>query len=161
MMALQNHIHHVLTLALIAMAIWLFLASSHLVKKLVALVMLQAAPMLWMISLGYVKSARAPIIHDALKAPLANPLPHVVILTAIVVSFALTMLMIALMLRLKENYNTLDEQAIIHQQQIAASKRSRAQVKREAQLRRTQRLKKASKLPLRKMTIHRQLRSNQ
>jgi multicomponent Na+:H+ antiporter subunit C len=63
------------------------------------------------ISLGYVEGGSAPIL-EASKGLYGNPLPHVLILTAIVVGVATTALALALVVRIREAYGTVEEDEI-------------------------------------------------
>ena len=65
------------------------IARGNLVKKLVGLTIFQTSVFLMYISLGKVKGGTAPILAPGFEA-YSNPLPHVLILTAIVVGIATT-----------------------------------------------------------------------
>ncbi|MDP6952536.1 MAG: cation:proton antiporter subunit C [Alphaproteobacteria bacterium] len=95
---------------------------GNLIKKLVGLNIFQTAVFLLYISAGKVSGGTAPIIDD--DATLySNPLPHVLILTAIVVGVATLALGLALVVRIKEAYGTVEEdeiQAIENREEDAA-----------------------------------------
>jgi multicomponent Na+:H+ antiporter subunit C len=63
------------------------------------------------ISIGKVSGGTAPILADGIKT-YSNPLPHVLILTAIVVGVATTALGLALVVRIKESYGTIEDDEI-------------------------------------------------
>ena len=65
------------------------------------------------ISIGKVKSGTAPILNNDPSTIYSNPLPHVLILTAIVVGVATTALGLALVLRIQEAFGTIEEQELI------------------------------------------------
>ena len=81
------------------------IASNHLIKKIVGLNIFQTSVFMLYISLGKVAGGTAPIAADGIDA-YSNPLPHVLILTAIVVGIATTSLALALVIRIKESYGT-------------------------------------------------------
>ena len=81
------------------------------VKKLIGLNIFQTSVFLFYISVGKVDGGTAPIIGKGITS-YSNPLPHVLILTAIVVGVATTSLGLALVVRLKEAYGTIEEDEI-------------------------------------------------
>ena len=97
---------------LLMMAGFYIVMSRHnLVKKLIGLNIFQSAVFLFYISVGKVKGGTAPIIEQGISS-YSNPLPHVLILTAIVVGVATVSLGLALVVRLKEAYGTIEEDEI-------------------------------------------------
>ncbi len=99
------------------------ITKKNLVKKIIGMNIVQTAIILFYISIGAKKDATIPILqnsHDA--APLAvrafdyiNPLPHVLMLTAIVVSVATLGVALALVINIYRQYDTLEEDEI-HEQ---------------------------------------------
>ena len=97
---------------LLMMAGFYIVMSRHnLVKKLIGLNIFQSAVFLFYISVGKVKNGTAPIVEQGFSI-YSNPLPHVLILTAIVVGVATVSLGLALVVRLKEAYGTIEEDEI-------------------------------------------------
>ncbi len=91
---------------------YIVIASGNLVKKIVGLNIFQASVFLMYISIGKVLGGSIPIV--SVKAALySNPLPHVLILTAIVVGVATTALGLALIIRIREAYGTVEETDIL------------------------------------------------
>ena len=84
---------------------------GNLVKKLIGLNIFQTAVFLLYISAGKIFGGTAPIIDDDAEL-YSNPLPHVLILTAIVVGVATLALGLALVVRIKEAYGTVEEDEI-------------------------------------------------
>ena len=74
----------------------------------------QASVFILYISLGKIAGGTAPILREGISL-YSNPLPHVLILTAIVVGVSTTALGLALVVRIKEAYDTVEEDEI-HQQ---------------------------------------------
>ena len=93
---------------------YVVIASGNLIKKLVGLTVFQASVFVLYISMGKVSGGTAPIISNEFST-YSNPLPHVLILTAIVVGVSTTALGLALVVRIKEAYDTVEEDEI-HQQ---------------------------------------------
>ena len=88
-------------------------AKLNLVKKLLGLSLFQAAVFLLYIKMGKIEGGTAPIFIDGLDTELfSNPLPQVLILTAIVVGISTTALGLALVVRIHEAYGTIEEDEI-------------------------------------------------
>jgi len=99
--------------AILMMAgIYIAMSRGNLVKKVVGLNIFQASVFLLYISSGKIWGGTAPILGDHLTQPISNPLPHVLILTAIVVGVATTSIGLALIVRIKEAYDTVEEDEI-------------------------------------------------
>ncbi len=92
------------------------IATDNLVKKLVGLNIFQTSVFIFYISIGKIRDGTAPII-DANIDIYSNPLPHVLILTAIVVSVATTALGLSLIIRIKKAYGSIEEDEILDQDQ--------------------------------------------
>jgi multicomponent Na+:H+ antiporter subunit C len=90
---------------------YLVMASGNLIKKIVGLTIFQTSVFLLYISIGKVSGGTAPIIDKSIET-YSNPLPHVLILTAIVVGVATVALGLALIVRIKEAYGTIEEDEI-------------------------------------------------
>ena len=93
---------------------YVVISSGNLVKKIVGLSLFQASVFILYISLGKIAGGAAPILREGISL-YSNPLPHVLILTAIVVGVSTTALGLALVVRIKEAYDTVEEDEI-HQQ---------------------------------------------
>jgi multicomponent Na+:H+ antiporter subunit C len=87
------------------------IARPNLIKKIVGLFIFQTSVFILFISMAKIEGGTAPIV-EAGRALYSNPLPHVLILTAIVVSVATTALGLALVIRIKEEYGTINEDDI-------------------------------------------------
>lgn len=86
------------------------LARDNLVKKLLGLSVFQAAVFLLFISMGKVDGGTAPIVlNDNWDAVFSNPLPQVLILTAIVVGISTLALGLAIVVRIKEAYGRISD----------------------------------------------------
>jgi len=97
-----------MVITLMMIGLYTMISRGHLVKKLVGLNIFQAAVFLLYISVGFVRDAAPPMLAPGVER-YSNPLPSVLILTAIVVGVATTALGLALVLRIREAYGTVDE----------------------------------------------------
>ncbi len=88
-------------------------ASGHLVKRLVGLSLFQTAIFVFFITMGKVTGGTAPILEpNDPPALYANPLPSVLILTAIVVSLATLAVGLAITVRVNESYGSVESDDI-------------------------------------------------
>jgi len=99
---------------LMMIGLYAMIAKNNLIKKLVGMNIFQTAIILFYVSIGYKTNATIPIIQDAHGAVIhaadyINPLPHVLMLTAIVVSVATFGVAMALAVRIYQRYQTLEE----------------------------------------------------
>jgi len=99
---------------LMMVGFYVVIAHGNLIKKIVGLNIFQTSVFILYITMGYVSGGAAPILDDSVTA-YSNPLPHVLILTAIVVGVATTALALALIVRIKEAYGTVEEEEIHNQ----------------------------------------------
>ena len=96
----------------LAMAgLYIVIARGNLIKKLVGLNIFQASVFVLYISFSKVSGGTAPILDNGIDV-YSNPLPHVLILTAIVVGVATTALGLALVVRIRKEYGTIEEDDI-------------------------------------------------
>ena len=90
------------------------IARGNLIKKLIGLNLFQTSVFLLYISMGKVDGGTAPIVAEGVSI-YSNPLPHVLILTAIVVGIATTAVGLSLVIRIREAYDTIEEDEILQQ----------------------------------------------
>jgi multicomponent Na+:H+ antiporter subunit C len=90
---------------------YVVVSRGNLVKKLIGLNIFQASVFILYITMGKVAGGTAPIIAEGFEV-YSNPLPHVLILTAIVVGVATTALGLSLVVRINESYGTIEEDDI-------------------------------------------------
>ncbi len=110
--AIAAHYNYWLVVFLLMTGLYIAIASGNLVKKIVGLNVFQTAVFLFYISLGKVEGGTAPILTGRPET-FSNPLPHVLILTAIVVGVATTSLGLALAVRIRETYGSIEEADIM------------------------------------------------
>lgn len=87
---------------------YVVIAQGNLIKKVVGLNVFQVSVFVFYISMAKVKGGTAPILEEGIKV-YTNPVPHVLILTAIVVGVATTALALALVIRIKRAFGTIEE----------------------------------------------------
>ena len=105
---LPSHWHYLIYIALMMIGLYAVLAKGNLVKKVIGLNILQTAVFLFYLSIGHIDGATVPVKwHD--DAVYENPVPHVLMLTAIVVGVSVTAVALALIVRIKETYGTVEE----------------------------------------------------
>lgn len=109
-----GHYNYWIVILLMMVGFYTVISRGNLIKKIAGLNMFQTSVFLLYISIGNVSEGTTPIIAEGFKA-YSNPLPHVLILTAIVVGVATTALGLALVVRIKEAYGTIEEEEI-HEQ---------------------------------------------
>ena len=112
-----GHLNYWLFILLMMTGLYIVVAKGNLVKKIVGLNIFQTSVFMLYISIGKVTGGTAPIFPLDMKVDpdvvYSNPLPHVLILTAIVVGVATTALGLALILRIKESFGTIEEDEIL------------------------------------------------
>jgi multicomponent Na+:H+ antiporter subunit C len=100
------------TIFLMVAGLYVVIARGNLIKKLVGLAIFQTSIYLLYIAPGKLIGGTAPIVAEGFKV-YSNPLPHVLILTAIVVGIAVLALGLALVVRIREAYDSIEEDEIL------------------------------------------------
>ena len=100
-----------IVIVLMMIGFYIVIAHGNLIKKIVGLTIFQTSVFIFYISMAKVDGGTAPILADGIER-YSNPLPHVLILTAIVVGIATTALALALTVRIKEAYGSIEEEHI-------------------------------------------------
>lgn len=106
---------------LMLIGLWAMISKVNLVKKIIGMNIFQTAIILFYVSIGAKKGATIPILdvhgpggdHAVHAVDYINPLPHVLMLTAIVVSVATLGVALALVLSIYREHRTLDEDDIL------------------------------------------------
>ena len=110
-MNVLGYVNYWIAVLLLITGVYIVIARGNLVKKLVGLSIFQTSVYLIYISPGKILGGTAPIIAPGFTV-YSNPLPHVLILTAIVVGVATLALGLALVVRINEAYGTTEEDEI-------------------------------------------------
>jgi multicomponent Na+:H+ antiporter subunit C len=116
-----GHMNYWFFVVLMMTGLYIVISRGNLLKKIVGLNIFQAAVFMLYISMGKITGGTAPIFPTDLQGNIridpeivySNPLPHVLILTAIVVGIATTSLGLALIVRIREQYDSIEEQDIL------------------------------------------------
>ncbi|WP_129115171.1 cation:proton antiporter subunit C [Halegenticoccus tardaugens] len=107
---LFTHYNYVAVVLLLGIGLYMITESTNLVKKVVGLNVFQSGIFLFFITSAYLEGGASPIATG--EGPYVSPLPHVLILTAIVVGVSLTAVALALIVRIHSEYGTLDEDVL-------------------------------------------------
>jgi len=118
---IMSKLNYWVYIVLMMIGLYAMIAKKNLVKKIIGMNILQTAVILFFISLGAKKKATIPIIihghsaesHTVQAADYINPLPHVLMLTAIVVAVATLGVALALVIKVFQQYQTLEEDEIL------------------------------------------------
>ena len=119
-----GHFNIVAYVILMMIGFYAMTGKTNLVKKLVGMNIFQWSIILFFVSLGAKRDATIPIVLDGTgngpgkelvleASQYVNPLPHVLMLTAIVVAVATTGVALALLLRIHKTYGTLEENELL------------------------------------------------
>lgn len=112
-MSFLGHYNFWVVVVLMMVGFYIMISRGNLVKKLVGLNLFQTSGMILYISMGKILEGTPPILIKGDGEVLySNPLPSVLILTAIVVGVATLSVGLALVVRIKEAYGTVEEDEI-------------------------------------------------
>ena len=121
-MSALGHFSYWVTIFLLVAGLFIVIARGNLVKKLIGLSIFQTSVYLLYIAPGKLIGGTAPIVGTGITV-YSNPLPHVLILTAIVVGVATLALGLAIVVRIREEYGSIEEAAILEQDRADAAAR--------------------------------------
>lgn len=118
---ITDHYNFWIYIILMMIGLWAMIGKRNMVKKIIGMSIFQTAIILFYVSIGAKRGATIPIIkevgdhvYEAAKAvDYVNPLPHVLMLTAIVVSVATLGVALALVIKVHKQYGTLEEDEIL------------------------------------------------
>ncbi len=111
---LIDHFNYFIIIFLMVSGLYVVVACGNMIKKLVGLSLFQTSVYLLYLSPGKILGGTPPIIDENFQI-YSNPLPHVLILTAIVVGVATSALALALVVRIREAYGSIEEDEILQQ----------------------------------------------
>lgn len=106
-----GHYNYWVVIFLMMAGFYTVISHGNLIKKIAGLNIFQTSVFLLYISIGYVSEGTTPIIAEGFTR-YSNPLPHALILTAIVVGVSTIALGLALVVRIKEAYGSIEEDEI-------------------------------------------------
>lgn len=121
-MSILGHYNYWVAIAIMMIGFYGVIAKRNLVKQAIALGIFQTGVFLFYVSMGVFKdesgrSGGAPVWevlgHDKIEAAMNNPLPHVLMLTAIVVSVSTLAVAVALIINIQRQYRSTEESDIL------------------------------------------------
>jgi multicomponent Na+:H+ antiporter subunit C len=107
---IASRIYYLVSFLLLGVGTYMIIGSANLVKKVIGMNIFQTGIFLFFIVITFVDGASPPLLTA--PEPYVSPLPHVLILTAIVVGVSLTAVALGLIVRIYEEYGTLNENTI-------------------------------------------------
>lgn len=111
------HAHYWLTVVLLLVGLHAMLAAPNLIRKLMGLNVFMTAVIVFFVMLGAKTGSVPPVLPhhhaEAHAIEYSNPLPHTLMLTAIVVGVAMTGVALALIIRIQQRFGTLDERELL------------------------------------------------
>lgn len=110
-MSFFAHYNYHLAIILAMIGFYIMISRTNLVKKVAGLNIFQVSVFILFISMGVLDGGTVPILRPDYQS-YSNPLPHVLILTAIVVGVATTAVALALVVRIREAYGTVEEEEV-------------------------------------------------
>jgi multicomponent Na+:H+ antiporter subunit C len=111
---LATHWNYIAVIILMMIGLYIMISRGNLVKKIMGMNIFQTSVILLYVSMGKITGGTAPILIEGREDVVySNPLPHVLMLTAIVVGVASSALGLALVVRVKEAYGTVEEDEIV------------------------------------------------
>ncbi len=110
---IAGHYNYWMVVILMMIGLYITISRGNLIKKIVGLNLFQSSVFMLYISMGKVAGGTAPILTDKPNEIYSNPLPHVLILTAIVVGISTTALALVLVVRIREAFGTIEEDEIL------------------------------------------------
>ena len=115
---IAGHFNYWIVIVLMMAGLYVVIAKSNMVKKMIGLNIFQVSVIMFYVSMGKVEGGSAPIAGEGVDT-FSNPLPHVLMLTAIVVGVATTALALSFVVRIKEEYGTIEEDEIRNMEESA------------------------------------------
>ena len=114
-----THFNYWAVVVIMMTGLYIVISHTNLIKKIAGLNIFQTAVFLLYISMGVVSGGTAPIVAEGFTV-YSNPLPQVLMLTAIVVGVATTALAFAIIVRIKEEYDSVEEDELFTLDEQAA-----------------------------------------
>ncbi|QTP63337.1 cation:proton antiporter subunit C [Wolbachia endosymbiont of Ceratosolen solmsi] len=99
--------NYTIIIVLMVLGLYIIINDKNLIKKMIGVIVFQASVLLFYISLGYIKSSLPPILVSNFYS-YSNPIPHVLMLTAIVVGIATFSVGLSIAVKMEEKYGTID-----------------------------------------------------
>ncbi|MDT8437630.1 MAG: cation:proton antiporter subunit C [Wenzhouxiangellaceae bacterium] len=111
-MGLLGHFNFWVVVVLMMIGFYTVIARGNMIKKIMGLNLFQTSVFILFISAGKILGGSTPVLREGIEI-YSNPLPHVLILTAIVVGVATTAVGLALAMRIHEAYGTIEDDELL------------------------------------------------
>ncbi len=108
LLTLLSHVDYVAVTVLFCTGLYITVARGNLVKKLIGLNIMETAVFAFIVTTGMIDGGDPPLLDRGLGPDFASPLPHALVLTGIVVAVSLTSVALALIVRVKREYGTIE-----------------------------------------------------
>lgn len=99
---------YVAAIVLFCVGLYMLVAKSNLLKKLLGLNVMETAVFAFIVTAGMIEGGDPPIMVAGTSAPFANPIPHAMVLTGIVVAVSVTAVALALIVQIHAHYGTIE-----------------------------------------------------
>lgn len=109
---LLNNYNYLISILLMMIGFYSVITHMNLIKKLMGLAIFQVSVLLFYMSISNIKGGAVPILKEGITVYI-NPVPHVLMLTAIVVGVAVMAVGLAIAVRIKQEYGTIEEDEIL------------------------------------------------
>lgn len=116
-MAWLGHFNYWIVVVLMMVGFYAVIAHGNMAKKIIGLNLFQTSAFILFISAGKILGGSTPVLRDGIEV-YSNPLPHVLILTAIVVGVATTAVGLALAVRINEAYGSIEDDLLLGSEEI-------------------------------------------
>jgi multicomponent Na+:H+ antiporter subunit C len=99
---------YVAVVVLFCVGLYMLVAKSNLLKKLLGLNVMETAVFAFIVTAGMVEGGDPPIMVGGTSAPFASPIPHAMVLTGIVVAVSVTAVALALIVQIHAHFGTIE-----------------------------------------------------
>ncbi len=111
--SLAHNYYYLVAVILFMIGMHTMLTHSNLIKKVIAMNIMDTSVFLLFVAIGYVQGGQAPIIREGFTGLYVNPLPGALILTGIVVGISVTAYALSLVVKIYRYYGTVDADEIV------------------------------------------------
>jgi multicomponent Na+:H+ antiporter subunit C len=111
--SLAHNYYYLVAVILFVIGMHTMLTHSNMIKKVIAMNIMDASVFLLFVAVGYVQGGRSPIIGEGIDLLYVNPLPGALMLTGIVVGVSVTAYALSLVIKIYRYYGTVDTDEIV------------------------------------------------
>lgn len=105
---LTENYFYLVAVILFVIGMHTMLTHSNMIKKVIAMNIMDSSVFLLFVAIGYRHGAQAPIIREGVDIVYANPLPGALIVTGIVVAVSVTAYALSIIVKIQRSYGTVD-----------------------------------------------------